>query len=130
LITTLLCVLSVAAGIIALADAISGNGAMTSLNLASNRIGSEGAKHVAKAIKVSVLLWLFWYQLYAHLTSGSTAVVCHCPQDMGALSYLDISNQVDSMGQGGLGAEGAKYLAEALKDHAYVYRCISYHDVY
>jgi hypothetical protein len=27
---------------------------MTSLNLASNGIGSEGAKHVAEAIKVSI----------------------------------------------------------------------------
>ena len=65
---------------------------MTSLNLASNMIGSEGAKHVAEAIKVSVLLRLFWYQFHAHLTNGSTAVVCHCPQDMGALNKLDISN--------------------------------------
>jgi hypothetical protein len=69
-----------------------GNGAMTSLNLASNMIGSDGAKHVAGAIKVSVLLRLFWYQFHAHLTNGSTAVVCHCPQDMEALIKLDISN--------------------------------------
>jgi hypothetical protein len=41
------------------------NRAMTSLNLASNSLGSEGAKHVAEAIKVSVLLRLFWYQFYA-----------------------------------------------------------------
>jgi hypothetical protein len=71
---------------------LSGNGAMTSLNLASNAIGSEGAKHVAEAIHVSVLLRLFWYQCDAHLTSGSTAVVCHCPQDMGALSSLNLSS--------------------------------------
>ena len=38
-------------GAIALADAIKNNGALTSLNLASNRLGAEGAKHVAKAIK-------------------------------------------------------------------------------
>jgi hypothetical protein len=36
----------------------------------------------------------------------------------GALTSLDISNQVDKYGNGGIGAEGAKYLAEALKDHA------------
>jgi hypothetical protein len=35
-----------------------------------------------------------------------------------ALTSLDISNQVDKWGNGGIGAEGAKYLAEALKDHA------------
>ncbi len=30
------------------------NGALTSLNLASNRLEAEGAKHVAEAIKVNV----------------------------------------------------------------------------
>jgi hypothetical protein len=34
-------------GIIALADAIPDMGAMTSLNLASNKLGSEGAKIIA-----------------------------------------------------------------------------------
>jgi hypothetical protein len=51
---------------IMLAAEIIDNGAMTSLNLASNMIGSEGAKHVAEAIKVSVLLRLFWYQFDAY----------------------------------------------------------------
>jgi hypothetical protein len=37
---------------------------------------------------------------------------------MGALMILDISNQVDRWGQGGIGGEGAKHLAGALKDHA------------
>jgi hypothetical protein len=55
-------------------------------------IGSEGVKHVAEAIKVSVLLRLFWYQFHAHLTNGSTAVGCHCPQDMSALSLLNLSS--------------------------------------
>jgi Ran GTPase-activating protein (RanGAP) involved in mRNA processing and transport len=40
-------------GIISLADAIRDNGAMTSLNLASNSFGDEGAKIVAEAIKVN-----------------------------------------------------------------------------
>ena len=57
-------------GIIAIANAIPDMGVMTSLNLASNMIGSEGAKHFAEAIKVSVLLRLFWYQFHAHLTNG------------------------------------------------------------
>jgi hypothetical protein len=52
------------------AAGISDNGAMTSLNLASNMIGSEGVKHVAEAIKVSVLLRFFWYQCHAHMTNG------------------------------------------------------------
>jgi hypothetical protein len=33
------------------------------------------------------------------------------------LTSLDISNQIDEDGEGGLGAEGAKCFAEALKDH-------------
>jgi hypothetical protein len=40
-------------GVIAIADAIRNNGAMTSLNLASNDLGAEGAKIVAEAIKVT-----------------------------------------------------------------------------
>jgi hypothetical protein len=40
-------------GIIALADTIKDMGAMTSLNLASNSINAEGAKHIAGALKVS-----------------------------------------------------------------------------
>jgi hypothetical protein len=39
-------------------------------------------------------------------------------RDNGALTSLDISKQVNGRGEGGIGAEGAKYLAEALKDHA------------
>jgi hypothetical protein len=39
--------------VIALADAIKNNGAMTSLNLASNSINPQGAKHIAGALKVS-----------------------------------------------------------------------------
>jgi hypothetical protein len=61
-------------------------------------IGSEGAKHVAEAIKVSVLLRLFWYQFHAHLTNCSTAVVCHYPQDMGAMTSLNISNSILTRG--------------------------------
>jgi hypothetical protein len=33
------------------------------------------------------------------------------------LTSLDISNQVDESGDGGLGTEGAKHLAEALQYH-------------
>jgi hypothetical protein len=38
-------------------------------------------------------------------------------KDMRVLTYLDISNQADKYGHGGLGAEDAKCLAGALKDH-------------
>jgi hypothetical protein len=33
------------------------------------------------------------------------------------LTSLDISNQADHYGKGGIGVEGAKHLAGALKDH-------------
>ena len=49
-------------GVIALADAIKNNGALTSLDLSSNIIGSEGIKVVAEAIKMIVRMhgcWLF-----------------------------------------------------------------------
>ena len=80
---------------------------MTSLNLASNMIGSEGAKHVAEALKVSVLLRLFWCQFHAHLTNGSTAVVCHCPQDMRAISSLNLANN-------SISKDGAVAICDAL----------------
>ena len=40
-------------GVIALANVIPDMGAMTSLNLARNWIGAEGAKHIVGALKVS-----------------------------------------------------------------------------
>jgi hypothetical protein len=40
-------------GVIALANGIKNIGAMTSLNLASNSINAEGAKHIAGALTVS-----------------------------------------------------------------------------
>ena len=59
-----------------LADIVSAIRALTSLNLASNRLCAEGAKHVAEAIKGHVsALRFFWYHFDLDLTSGSTAVV-------------------------------------------------------
>jgi hypothetical protein len=60
----------------AIADAIKNMGALTSLNLSSNDLQVEGAKIVAKAIKVTnraiaVVFVLF----HPHLTTRSTAVV-------------------------------------------------------
>ena len=63
-------------GVVALADGIKNNGALTSLNLASNELEAEGAKHVAEAIKVNVSALRFdWHHFELDLTSGSTAVV-------------------------------------------------------
>ena len=65
---------------------------MTSLNLASNKLGAEGAKSVAEAIKVNLCAHLrsFSHHFHAHLTSQSTPVVCYYPQDMGALSIANV----------------------------------------
>jgi hypothetical protein len=45
-------------------------GALTSLDLSSNDLEAEGAKIVAEAIKVTVLLRSFWHCFHAHLTTG------------------------------------------------------------
>jgi hypothetical protein len=57
-------------GIVALADAIPDVGALTSLNLSSNGLEAEGAKIVAEAIKVTLLLRSCWHCFYAHLITG------------------------------------------------------------
>jgi hypothetical protein len=79
-------------GVIALANAIPGMEALTSLNLSSNYLMAEGAKIVAEAIKVAVRLRLFWYNLYSYLTCRSTAAVCRYPQDHGAISQFTFSS--------------------------------------
>jgi hypothetical protein len=45
---------------------------------------------------------------YAYLTSQPTVVVCCYPQDMGAMTSLNLAWNY-------LGAEGAKIVAEAIK---------------
>ena len=63
-------------GVIAISDAIPTMGAMTSLNLASNKLGADGATHIAEAVKVHVSALRFvWYYFALDLTFGSTAVV-------------------------------------------------------
>ena len=87
---------------------------MTSLNLASNNLGAEGAKHVAEAIKVNVSALRFdWYHFELDLTSGSTAVVygyCYYNTTKGALTSLNLADNR-------IKAEGAKHVAEAIKGH-------------
>jgi hypothetical protein len=42
-----------------------------------------------------MLLRSFWYHLHANLITTSTAGVCYYPQDMGALTTLDMrSNHI------------------------------------
>jgi hypothetical protein len=110
------------AGAVALADAIKDNGALSSLNLANNGLGEmvlpEGWQPTGRTE-------------WTH-TDGSKATadpskpygiiaLANVIPSMGALTSLDISTQADRHGgveqPGGLTAEGAKYLAEALKDH-------------
>jgi hypothetical protein len=57
-------------GVVALADAIPDMRALTSMNLSSNYLDAEGAKIVAEAIKVAVLLRLCWHHFHANLTTG------------------------------------------------------------
>jgi hypothetical protein len=80
-------------GVIPLANAIKDTRALTSLNLASNNLGAEGAKIVAEAIKVAKCTpAIILYHFHVHLISPSTAVVCYYPQDMGAMTKFDISS--------------------------------------
>jgi Ran GTPase-activating protein (RanGAP) involved in mRNA processing and transport len=46
-----LCVLSLSAGVTALADAISGNGALSHFDISSNSLYAAGAKAIAKGLK-------------------------------------------------------------------------------
>jgi hypothetical protein len=111
------------AGIVLLADAIKDNGVLSHLNLADNKLGElvlpEGWSKEDDG----------WGNITYKHTDGreqqkdpgskaeSIIAIANAIPGMGALTSLDISNQVDEDGYGGLGAEGAKYLAEALKDH-------------
>jgi hypothetical protein len=105
-------------GIIAISNAIPGMGALTSLNLSSNWLDAEGAKIVAKAIKVTMCTPAIIMAPFSCpsdfsincccLTSQSTAVVCYYPQDMGAMTSPNLASNE-------LGVEGAKIVAEAIK---------------
>jgi hypothetical protein len=107
-----------AEGIIAIANAMPDMRAMTSLNLSSNYLEPEGAKIVAKAIKVkcTTAVILVPY-LCAHLTNCSTVVVCYIPQEMGAMRSLNLaSNSLTAAGIRGELFEGA-LLVLSLKDN-------------
>jgi hypothetical protein len=111
-----------------LAAEIVGNEAMAMLNLASNNIGQptlpEGWSDNGSGWGDSQR-----YEhadgTYAHVSSppeGSTfhgvIAVANAIKDMGALTSLDISNQVDRYIGAEHRCERAKHLAGALKDHA------------
>ena len=53
-----------------LAIGIKDNGALTSLDLASNRPRAEGANIATKATEVTVPLRSFWHPFHVHLATG------------------------------------------------------------
>jgi hypothetical protein len=89
-------------------------GAMTSLNLASNNLEAEGAKIVAGAIKVTKCTPAIILEPFScpSLTSQSTAVVCYYPQDMRAMTSLNLaSNRICREGN----MDGIKAISSAVK---------------
>jgi Ran GTPase-activating protein (RanGAP) involved in mRNA processing and transport len=103
-------------GVIALADVIRNNGAMTKFDISSNVIRAEGGKALAAALKGNqVIMELNISSNMLSLngdTSGVIAIANAIP-DMRALTSLNLSGN-------GLGAEGAEHIAEAIK----VSRCV------
>ena len=91
-----------AAGGKALAEALHGNQVMTELNLSSNELGSKG-------------------DFFNTADLSGVSAISNAIPTMGALTHLDISRQTykDRYGDtvGGIGAEGAKAIAEALKSN-------------
>ena len=52
----------------------------------------------------------FWHHSHVHLTNTSTAGVCYYPQDMGAISSVNLLKN-------DMGTDQAKALASILKEH-------------
>jgi hypothetical protein len=109
-------------GIIAIADVI-GDGALSSLNLAANSLGElvlpEGWSKEDTWGGMPTFKHADGREQKEDPGSKPEGIIAiaNAIPDMGALTSLDISNQADEYGNGGLGAEGTKHLAEALKDH-------------
>jgi hypothetical protein len=79
-------------GAIMLAPEIINNGAMTSLNISSTWLSSEGVKHIADAIKVTNCAIAIILEPFSCLSDcHSTAIVYRYPQDNKALSTLILS---------------------------------------
>jgi hypothetical protein len=108
-----------------LAGAIKDMGAMKKIDISSNGLRAEGGKALAAGLKGNQVITELNIsnndlgkndEEYID-TTGVIAIANAIP-DMEALMSLDISNQIDRWGYGGIGAEGAKFLAGALKEHA------------
>jgi Ran GTPase-activating protein (RanGAP) involved in mRNA processing and transport len=97
-------------GIIALANAISDMGAMTSLDVSNNKLCAEGTKLLAEALKgnqIMTELSLSSNYVTEGGLSGVVALADAIP-DMGALTNFDISDN-------GMRAGGCKAITGALK---------------
>jgi hypothetical protein len=95
----------------------SDNRALTSLNVSSNNLTRGTLKPNGWADEKGYEAR--WGERDDHWETdmSGVATLADAIKNMRALTSLDISNQADKYGCGGLGAEGAKHLAEALKDH-------------
>jgi hypothetical protein len=105
---------------------------MTSLNVSDSNIGQcvqdpelmklHGVTH-GKSKSGKMFYWSkddknLGEECPAHCCSPMGAIaIANAIPDIRALTSLDISKQADKYGNYGLRAEGAKCLAEALKDH-------------
>jgi hypothetical protein len=107
-------------------DTLSDIRAISSVNILKNYIPVEQAKELVAIMqakeKLITLCGLSGEEAELdfsgqNLGVGDAMFIANNISDMRALKSLDISNQVEEDGEGGLGAEGAKCLAEALKYH-------------
>jgi Ran GTPase-activating protein (RanGAP) involved in mRNA processing and transport len=119
-------------GALVVAEYLDGNGALTSLHVGQNGIPEKEMREImAIAMRMDMDIMKILCEIPfkdktlteldvsgKDLGAEGALVVAEYLDGNGALTSLDISNQVDKYGDGGLSAEGAKYLAGALKDHA------------
>jgi hypothetical protein len=94
------------------------NGAMTKLDMSKNYFAGAAAGKVIGDMLTSNSTLKGLDLSGCRIDSGAAKGISKGLAGNGALTSLDISNQRDRWRNGGIGAEGAKYLAEALKDHA------------
>jgi hypothetical protein len=105
-----LCILPLSAGVTALTDAISGNGAISFINLLKNKIPVDQAQELVKIMqakeKLVTLCGLSKEETELDfsgqkLDAGDAVLIANDISDMGALIKLDISNNFIGAGQKG-----------------------------
>jgi hypothetical protein len=102
-------------GIIAVADAISDNGAMTKFDISSNSLRAEGTKLLAAALKGNQIMTelniggnYLGINSYGEADTSGVIAIANIIPDMGAMTSLNLSAN-------GLRADGAKIVVEAIK---------------